>query len=123
MVRLFKWFELNYIDAAPRCTYRYTVHSYPSSKYNNALTTILYVCISTCYILSSFFEDVSLAKPRASRNSSIEGFLVCRNYQPPSWYEPNMEDPIQIDNIIGIENNNDENNDENDENDEKITFV
>lgn len=33
--------------------------------------------------LSIFFEKVTIAKPASSRNSSIEAFVVCRNYQPP----------------------------------------
>jgi len=44
--------------------------------------------------LKLFFTDVSVAKPKSSRNSSIESFVVCRNYQPPSNYQPCMISPL-----------------------------
>lgn len=34
--------------------------------------------------LSCFFPQLAIAKPASSRNSSIEAFVVCRNFQPPS---------------------------------------
>ena len=34
--------------------------------------------------LRLFFENVTVAKPKSSRNSSIEAFVVCQNYQPQS---------------------------------------
>ena len=34
--------------------------------------------------LRLFFENVTVAKPKSSRNSSIEAFVVCQNYQPPT---------------------------------------
>jgi len=37
--------------------------------------------------LSVFFQDVKLAKPRSSRNSSIEAFVVCREFQMPPGFE------------------------------------
>lgn len=38
---------------------------------------------------------VIVAKPRSSRNSSIEAFVVCKNYQPPkNGYVPNMNNPL-----------------------------
>lgn len=50
--------------------------------------------------LSIFFEKVSIVKPASSRNSSIEAFVVCQNYQPPEGYIPQkinpMHDDIQI---------------------------
>lgn len=36
--------------------------------------------------LALFFEKVSIAKPASSRNSSIEAFVVCQNFQPPDGY-------------------------------------
>ena len=33
--------------------------------------------------LRLFFENITVAKPKSSRNSSIEAFVVCQNYQPP----------------------------------------
>lgn len=38
-----------------------------------------------------FFEEVTVAKPKSSRNSSIESFIVCRNFQPPSGFVPSMD--------------------------------
>lgn len=38
--------------------------------------------------LRIFFGDVSVAKPRSSRNSSIEAFVVCRGYTPPPGFKP-----------------------------------
>jgi tRNA (cytidine32/guanosine34-2'-O)-methyltransferase len=38
--------------------------------------------------LTPLFKEVSCCKPRSSRNSSIEAFVVCRGYSPPSGFEP-----------------------------------
>jgi tRNA (cytidine32/guanosine34-2'-O)-methyltransferase len=40
--------------------------------------------------LKLFFAFVTCAKPRSSRNSSIEAFIVCRGYAPPEGYKPSM---------------------------------
>ncbi|RKO95607.1 hypothetical protein CAUPRSCDRAFT_9023, partial [Caulochytrium protostelioides] len=40
--------------------------------------------------MQPFFGDVVCCKPRASRNSSIEAFLVCRDYRPPAGFVPSM---------------------------------
>lgn len=40
--------------------------------------------------LKIFFDEVIISKPRSSRNSSIESFAICRNYNPPQGYEPCM---------------------------------
>ncbi|CAL8360306.1 unnamed protein product [Lota lota] len=44
--------------------------------------------------LRIFFSQVTCAKPRSSRNSSIEAFVVCQNYSPPEGYVPNMSNPL-----------------------------
>uniref|UniRef100_UPI00398EE633 tRNA (cytidine(32)/guanosine(34)-2'-O)-methyltransferase n=1 Tax=Pristiophorus japonicus TaxID=55135 RepID=UPI00398EE633 len=44
--------------------------------------------------LKIFFSKVTCAKPRSSRNSSIEAFVVCRGYSPPEGYVPNMSNPL-----------------------------
>uniref|UniRef100_A0A8C4Z2Q7 Putative tRNA (cytidine(32)/guanosine(34)-2'-O)-methyltransferase n=1 Tax=Gadus morhua TaxID=8049 RepID=A0A8C4Z2Q7_GADMO len=44
--------------------------------------------------LRVFFSQVTCAKPRSSRNSSIEAFVVCLNYSPPEGYVPNMSNPL-----------------------------
>lgn len=38
--------------------------------------------------LRVFFPEVFCAKPRSSRNSSIEAFVVCRGYTPPPGFRP-----------------------------------
>lgn len=38
--------------------------------------------------LKLLFPDVSVVKPRSSRNSSIEAFVVCRCYAPPPGFQP-----------------------------------
>ncbi|PAV64357.1 hypothetical protein WR25_20489 [Diploscapter pachys] len=40
--------------------------------------------------MKQFFKEVYAAKPKASRQSSCEAFIVCRNYQPPEGYVPTM---------------------------------
>ncbi|PSN45786.1 putative tRNA (cytidine(32)/guanosine(34)-2'-O)-methyltransferase [Blattella germanica] len=44
--------------------------------------------------LQAFFKDVVIAKPRTSRNSSIECFVLCRDYTPPQTFKPNMKKPL-----------------------------
>ncbi|KAI4879696.1 hypothetical protein NFI96_032025 [Prochilodus magdalenae] len=51
--------------------------------------------------LKIFFSSVTCAKPRSSRNSSIEAFVVCQNYSPPEGYVPNMSNPL-LDHSYGI---------------------
>ena len=38
--------------------------------------------------LRLFFERVACAKPKSSRNSSIEAFVVCQGYAPPEDFTP-----------------------------------
>lgn len=44
--------------------------------------------------LKIFFPFVECCKPRSSRNSSIEAFVVCRDYSPPEGYIPTMLNPM-----------------------------
>ncbi|RKP17747.1 FtsJ-domain-containing protein [Rozella allomycis CSF55] len=44
--------------------------------------------------LRVFFKEVYCAKPRSSRDSSIESFVVCIGYNPPKGYKPVMLDPF-----------------------------
>lgn len=44
--------------------------------------------------LRIFFEFVTCCKPRSSRNSSIEAFVVCRGYNCPEGYTPTMVNPM-----------------------------
>ncbi|XP_025907355.1 putative tRNA (cytidine(32)/guanosine(34)-2'-O)-methyltransferase [Nothoprocta perdicaria] len=41
--------------------------------------------------LGLFFPSVTCAKPRSSRNSSIEAFVVCRGFRPLPGYDPAQE--------------------------------
>lgn len=44
--------------------------------------------------LRCFFREVTVAKPKSSRNSSIESFVVCRFYEPPSGFIPSMSNSL-----------------------------
>ncbi|XP_033097823.1 putative tRNA (cytidine(32)/guanosine(34)-2'-O)-methyltransferase isoform X2 [Anneissia japonica] len=44
--------------------------------------------------LKIFFPTVTVSKPRSSRNSSIESFVVCQGYSPPKGYIANMSNPL-----------------------------
>merc|ERR1712130_91501 len=39
--------------------------------------------------LGIFFNNISVAKPKSSRNSSIEAFVVCNGYNPPNEHFEN----------------------------------
>ncbi|XP_067006269.1 tRNA (cytidine(32)/guanosine(34)-2'-O)-methyltransferase isoform X2 [Anabrus simplex] len=56
--------------------------------------------------LKLFFTTVTLAKPRSSRNSSIEAFVVCQNYSPPEGYEPTMLNPLTFHSEDDLRNTN-----------------
>ncbi|EKX45235.1 hypothetical protein GUITHDRAFT_157875 [Guillardia theta CCMP2712] len=44
--------------------------------------------------LKIFFPFVTCAKPKSSRNSSIESFIVCKGYCPPAGYIPCLDKPL-----------------------------
>ncbi|KAF0330345.1 FtsJ-like methyltransferase [Colletotrichum asianum] len=46
--------------------------------------------------LKVFFETVIVAKPRSSRASSVEAFIVCINFQPPSGFQASLENPLGV---------------------------
>lgn len=50
--------------------------------------------------LKLFFERVVVAKPRSSRASSIEAFIVCLNFQPPDGFKASLEEPLAIGNRL-----------------------
>ncbi|EYC27355.1 hypothetical protein Y032_0009g669 [Ancylostoma ceylanicum] len=41
--------------------------------------------------LKIFFKEVYCAKPKSSRQSSCEAFVVCRHYSPPEGYQPTLK--------------------------------
>lgn len=43
--------------------------------------------------LKSFFNEVYLLKPKSSRQSSCESFIVCKCYSPPDGYVPSLSNP------------------------------
>ena len=47
--------------------------------------------------LKIFFTSVSCAKPRSSRNSSFEAFVVCKDFSPPEGFDPASLDPTLSD--------------------------
>jgi tRNA (cytidine32/guanosine34-2'-O)-methyltransferase len=47
--------------------------------------------------LKIFFERVVVAKPRSSRASSVEAFIVCLNFSPPPGFKASLSTPIGID--------------------------
>ena len=44
--------------------------------------------------LRVFFSSVLCAKPRSSRNASIEAFAVCKGYDPPEGFLPDLTKPL-----------------------------
>ena len=47
-----------------------------------------------CKQLDLFFEKSCVAKPRSSRSSSLEAFVVCRGFKLPNNYRPNFFNPF-----------------------------
>eukprot|EP00158_Paraphelidium_tribonemae_P009316 Partr_v1_DN28830_c0_g1_i6_m32939 putative rna methyltransferase len=46
--------------------------------------------------LKIFFPSVTCCKPRSSRHSSIESFVVCQGYNPPAGYKPTMSTRLDL---------------------------
>ncbi|KAH8154073.1 uncharacterized protein LAJ45_01840 [Morchella importuna] len=46
--------------------------------------------------LRCLFDRVTCAKPRSSRGSSIEAFVVCEGYRPPQGFQPSLEAPLGL---------------------------
>jgi tRNA (cytidine32/guanosine34-2'-O)-methyltransferase len=46
--------------------------------------------------LKILFQNVIVAKPRSSRASSVEAFIVCLNFMPPKGFQANLERPIGV---------------------------
>lgn len=40
------------------------------------------------------FQHVTVAKPRSSRASSVEAFIVCTNFRPPPGFKASLENPL-----------------------------
>ncbi|KUI52953.1 hypothetical protein VP1G_00400 [Cytospora mali] len=46
--------------------------------------------------LKLFFDRVIVAKPRSSRASSIEAFIVCLNFRPPPGFIASLDEPLGV---------------------------
>lgn len=46
--------------------------------------------------LKTVFESVNVAKPRSSRASSVEAFIVCTNFRPPPGFKASLDDPLGV---------------------------
>lgn len=46
--------------------------------------------------LKIFFDKVVVAKPRSSRASSVEAFIVCINFRPPPGFRASLEEPLGV---------------------------
>ncbi|EOD44499.1 putative trna (uridine-2 -o-)-methyltransferase trm7 protein [Neofusicoccum parvum UCRNP2] len=44
--------------------------------------------------LKTVFDRVRVAKPRSSRASSIEAFVVCEGFRPPDGFEASLDNPL-----------------------------
>lgn len=50
--------------------------------------------------LRCLFDRVTCAKPRSSRGSSIEAFVVCEGYHPPPGFKPSLNEPLGLGTIF-----------------------
>ncbi|KHN99078.1 tRNA (uridine-2'-O-)-methyltransferase TRM7 [Metarhizium album ARSEF 1941] len=46
--------------------------------------------------LGVFFGKVAVAKPRSSRASSMEAFVVCSDFRPPPGFRASLEEPLGL---------------------------
>jgi len=44
--------------------------------------------------MKTVFESVTIAKPRSSRASSVEAFIVCIGFKPPPGFKASLENPL-----------------------------
>ncbi|KAH0785616.1 AdoMet-dependent rRNA methyltransferase spb1 [Histomonas meleagridis] len=51
---------------------------------------------SLLWVLNQFFEQVIPTKPKASRDSSAELFIVCKDYKAPTVIDPRLLDPQYV---------------------------
>ncbi|KIH91329.1 tRNA (cytidine32/guanosine34-2'-O)-methyltransferase [Sporothrix brasiliensis 5110] len=50
--------------------------------------------------LKLFFTRVVVAKPRSSRASSVEAFIVCLDFRPPAAFQASLERPLGVGDIV-----------------------
>ncbi|XP_052027306.1 putative tRNA (cytidine(32)/guanosine(34)-2'-O)-methyltransferase isoform X3 [Apodemus sylvaticus] len=85
--------DLVVCDGAPDVTGLHDVDEYMQAQLLLAIfrgrdVTLLYSQ------LRIFFSSVLCAKPKSSRNSSIEAFAVCQGYDPPEGFIPDLTRPL-----------------------------
>jgi tRNA (cytidine32/guanosine34-2'-O)-methyltransferase len=44
--------------------------------------------------MKCFFKEVHCSKPKSSRQSSCEAFIVCKDFQPPDDFRPDLANPV-----------------------------
>lgn len=52
-----------------------------------------------------FFRNVIIVKPKSSRNSSMESFILCQDFCLPVGYVPTMIDPVNVDQVFPNDTN------------------
>ena len=52
--------------------------------------------------LKLFFTRVVVAKPRSSRASSVEAFIVCLDFRPPAAFQASLERPLGVGDMAGL---------------------
>jgi len=67
--------------------------------------------------LKVFFKNVYCAKPKSSRNSSIESFVVCKGFSPPEGYKPQKLSLIESLHMLNLYGNEEEGKEETKEKD------
>ncbi|KAK4579897.1 tRNA (uridine-2'-O-)-methyltransferase trm7 [Recurvomyces mirabilis] len=50
--------------------------------------------------LKVVFEGVTVSKPRSSRASSVEAFIVCTNFRPPRGFRASLDSPLGAGNTL-----------------------
>ncbi|KAL1891697.1 tRNA (uridine-2'-O-)-methyltransferase trm7 [Sporothrix stenoceras] len=50
--------------------------------------------------LKLFFTRVVVAKPRSSRASSVEAFIVCLDFRPPAAFQASLERPLGVGDLV-----------------------
>ncbi|CAK7313198.1 Putative tRNA (cytidine(32)/guanosine(34)-2'-O)-methyltransferase [Vulpes lagopus] len=85
--------DLVVCDGAPDVTGLHDVDEYMQAQLLLAIfrgrdVTLIYSQLRV------FFSNVLCAKPRSSRNSSIEAFAVCQGYDPPEGFLPDLTKPL-----------------------------
>jgi len=53
--------------------------------------------------LKVVFEGVTVAKPRSSRASSVEAFIVCTNFRPPPGFRASLDNPLGSTSQLSLE--------------------